>query len=735
MVDLLNTACEEHERVPSESSSRRVMPTEASSLAGPGSPITLGKLSGPGLAGHGLNMLAREVDAANRLLNLVPAPTLLHHCFDDERWIPAYALSPATSIWTHRVRSASVQMPARVVGVVGATSAGKSWLISKLQEEVGPRPVRLEEQFDGMTLQSMTSDINMYTDLDGSLYYIDFEGTYGTLPLLTDKEEHQEVMGRCPNARAWEAKRRQSLKEYYQPVIAYLTCNVVIFVTREKLVCRRSLDECEQFVQAANARVVSSLTPALILVQNCCRPTEGIFDGAKCTEAFMHTHFGDNLSYFQKFFRSIDCFCVPDEFLVCKRTGFDGEDVSKKVIESMKQTIRMRIAEDLAVRQQNQVLLSQVQWYTVLSALCRIVNDRETVHMTTLCARASESCQGIGELKAALLRLMSEEQGSRDAKLRMKAAFGIAARFIVRRELPKEDVTEIAHYLLSLFPCGGIASGGVKRFDGNDGPVCCGRMRLMHESLHRSAVLVKTADAGWLQGVSEWFRGGIIHAWSGSFECHPDFTDINTLAGTRNAIEQEIEVYKVEKCLEGLSPEVGGPWAKLAFQSLHATGMDVRKDMSRMCLVCTAAGVEAGYLAWFWPPPQGNHLPVCELCYGTLERLDLVGPDAGVIALENPTSSEQHCEACINRWDTSRRVGQRPRNTADHRLLPCKCPVCASCAVRVAAARHPICPLCDKRFRWSVDERALLRTGWPQSTRPRAKRDCARGCGCTSSRK
>merc|ERR1719235_1835043 len=116
-------------------------------------------------------------------------------------------------------------------------------------------------------------------------------------------------MDRCQDPGAWEAKRRQALKESFQPTIAYLACNVVIFMTREKLVCRRALEECEQFAVAANARVVSALPPALVIVQNCCRPSEGLFRSAQCTEAFRQTHLMSGLADWQKYFRSIDCFC------------------------------------------------------------------------------------------------------------------------------------------------------------------------------------------------------------------------------------------------------------------------------------------------------------------------------------------------------------------------------------------------------------------------------------------
>merc|ERR1712203_1204024 len=50
--------------------------------------------------------------------------------------------------------------------------------------------------------------------------------------------------------------------------------------------------------------------------------------------------------------------------------------------------------------------------------------------------------------------------------------------------------------------------------------------------------------------------------------------------------------------------------------------------------------------------------------------------------------------------------------TADHRLQPCRCVVCRTCADAIAEQDRPSCPVCDARVRWMTDERALLETGW-----------------------
>eukprot|EP00913_Durusdinium_trenchii_P026487 g24853.t1 len=120
---------------------------------------------------------AHEVEGGQRLLNLVPAPTWECGRRTARVWEAGYALSPATENWARHVREAHRTRPALAVGFVGATSAGKSWLVSKLQSDGAAQPARLEQSFvGGVDLQSMTSDINLYMDPVDHLYYVDFEG-------------------------------------------------------------------------------------------------------------------------------------------------------------------------------------------------------------------------------------------------------------------------------------------------------------------------------------------------------------------------------------------------------------------------------------------------------------------------------------------------------------------------------------------------------------------------------
>eukprot|EP00929_Paragymnodinium_shiwhaense_P023928 TRINITY_DN14869_c0_g2_i1.p1 TRINITY_DN14869_c0_g2~~TRINITY_DN14869_c0_g2_i1.p1 ORF type:complete len:721 (-),score=124.88 TRINITY_DN14869_c0_g2_i1:117-2279(-) len=672
-------------------------------------------VTAPSFSGVGLNSLADQADASHRLLNLVPAPFC--ECIGKTagNWRPGYSLSPAAQVWASRVKTASPQRFARAVGVVGATSAGKSWLIGKLQEEGGARPSQLEECFDGVTLQSMTSDINLYSDPDNKLYYIDFEGTYGTQPLQKAPGE-SVVMKRVADARAWEAKRRQALKEFYQPAVAYLTCNVVIFVTREKLVCTRAMEECQQFAEAANARVMSAVPPALILVQNCCRPTEGFFNSAQCTQAFLSTHFDNDSSHWQKYFRSIDCFCIPDEYMTCKRTKFDGEEVCAEVIAEMRATIATRIEEDVIYRAQRHAIISQLQWFAILSALCRIINDQDTVQMSSLYMNANASDDGTGGLQAVLLQLMSGNDGDPEvAKAKLRSALGLIARYAVRRQLSTEDVTQVIKYLLYLMPCGAVTTDNVERFDGKTHvPVVCGQMRILHGRVHRSAACVRTLDGTWLQDLSEWCRGGVVHTWPGEFECESCLADYDSVEATSAAISEEIEAYRLERCLEGLNPAVGFPWISRAHSSLSQSRIPIRRDNSRLCVICTTKGQSPGFFDKLWHTPPDDSLPACDCCYSMLRKHKLCGPEG-----DAAVASSSRCEACFRRSDGySMRTKSRPKLPADQRLFPCGCIICINCTEELLSMQHPRqCPLCHLLVRWFVDERDLLKTGWPAAVR------------------
>lgn len=672
-----------------------------------------------GLSGQGLNMLSHEADASHRLLNLTPTPIWERPKApaknQELRWGAGYSLSPAIDVWAGRVRNADPSRPARVVGAIGATSAGKSWLVGKLLDDSTAKPSRLEEQFDGMTLQSMTSDINLYSDNENEVYYLDFEGTYGTQPLQVGTAGLMSgVMERCQDPRAWEGKRRQALKECFQPSLAYLTCNVVIFVTREKLVCSRALEECEHFAQAANGRVVSALPPALILVQNCCRPSEGIFNPAQCTSAFMQTHFGGGAADWQQYFRTIDCFCIPDEYLVCKRSGFDGEEVCGGVLQSLRRTLKVRLEEDAFFRLQHQVRLSQLQWFSVVSALCRIVNDLETVSMSSLYMHVGASSGGLGELKSVLLLVMSSKLACNvSVRQQVQIALGIIARFAVRHEMQQDECEQLLNYLRGLFPCGAVASKEVQPFDRSTHQVSCCQMRLFHNGLHRSSILVRTVEADWLQGLGEWLRGGVTHAWPGEFECHPSFLELDEPAGLTADLTEEIEAYKLQKCLEGLATEVGSPWVLKSYASLQNFSSKLRKDVSQMCVICMAKGVNPGFFSRIWLPPEGSHLSACQHCFAILEKHDLCRPDAGVNAV-----SDQRCEACAGRdpWSGVRRTKAEKR-LADHRLFPCRCSVCKECAEASLIQDQPACPLCGQPLQRVVDERALANSTWPAAVR------------------
>lgn len=693
----------------------------------------------PGLSGQGLNTLSNEADSRHRLLNLTPTPVWEHiRTGPGERrssWGAGYSLEPAVEVWAERVRLADAEQLVRAVGVVGATSAGKSWLVGKLLGDDGPKPSQLEEFFDGMTLQSMTSDINLYADDQNQVYFLDFEGTYGTQPTPNADPDIHSVMARCGDGHTWEIKRRQALKECFQPSVAYLTCNVVIFLSREKLVCSRAMEECEHFARAANARVVSALPPALILVQNCCRPSEGLFNPEQCTAAFVQTHLTSGAFDWQKYFRSIDCFCIPDETLVCKRSGFDGEDVCREVIAALKHTLRFRIEEDVAFKLQHQVQLSQLQWFSVVSALCRIVNDSDKVQMSSLYMHVAASGGELGELKSVFLQLMGGKLKCSTVAQQLQVCLSIIARFVVRRGVSGEEADDILRYLRGLFPCGSIASDLVVCFDQADRKVTCGQMRLFHTNLHRSSTFVRTVDADWLQGLAEWLRGGVTHAWSGEFQCHPAFREFDSEERLRAALAEEVEDFKLQKCLEGLAPQVGSPWVLKAHESLLKLGMRIRRDSTRMCVICMTPGVPPGFFSRILTGAgnEHRHLPACAHCSSILERHSLCQIDTRVEV------RDLSCESCKGH-DTSSWVTVRPMFSgmqhADHRLFPCRCSVCKLCGDIITKQADPACPLCGQFVRWMVDERALVKGGWPAAVRrDQHRREQHRDCDTCGARR
>lgn len=337
----------------------------------------------------------------------------------------------------------------------------------------------------------------------------------------------------------------------------------------------------------------------------------------------------------------------------------------------------------------------------------------DLVQMSSMYARAYGTNDGLAELKSVLLAVMNKTAGLATAKSRIETAIGMIARFVVRRELSAEDESKALRYLLALFPCGAVACNKVVHFDGSERPVCCGQMRLFHSTLHRSTAPVRTVNSDWLQNLSEWFRGGITHAWIGDFSVHTDFKPFDDYETMYDMLQQEVEGYKLERCLEGLTPKVGAPWILRAHRGITGCGLDIKQDTRSTCVVCVAKPVDPGIFGRLWlPPTEGNHMPVCEHCQGIMERHALDSLGAAIELIEDLW--DEQCSACKSTaWSGLSRPGGSMQGYVNHRLYPCKCTVCNLCADAVVTTNdRPFCPLCGMRLQRIVDERSLQKTGW-----------------------
>merc|ERR1712232_832872 len=157
----------------------------------------------------------------------------------------------------------------------------------------------------------------------------------------------------------------------------------------------------------------------------------------------------------------------------------------------------------------------------------------------------------------------------------------------------------------------------------------------------------------------------------------------------------------------------------------------LRVDHRRMCVICTSRSEEEETM-WqiFKPRPTGNGFAVCSDCWKVLHDHGLCEGSSREI-LDADSQKVQRCLACAIALDRPRGSiledifgGTRPyyrqlqaeHRHADHRLRPCRCPICRKCAERVGSQSH-FCPLCETRVTNISDERALLETGW-LSARP-----------------
>eukprot|EP00930_Biecheleria_cincta_P025297 TRINITY_DN18024_c0_g1_i1.p1 TRINITY_DN18024_c0_g1~~TRINITY_DN18024_c0_g1_i1.p1 ORF type:complete len:230 (-),score=19.94 TRINITY_DN18024_c0_g1_i1:23-652(-) len=198
------------------------------------------------------------------------------------------------------------------------------------------------------------------------------------------------------------------------------------------------------------------------------------------------------------------------------------------------------------------------------------------------------------------------------------------------------------------------------------------------------------------------------------------------------SISEQVEEYKVQKCLEGVSPKVGTPWVLKAHASFSGCGLRVMHDTSRLCVVCTTAGSESGSFWSLWTTTS-DCLPVCGHCHSIMEQHGLCKGTAMASSQDALAMQEGlRCPACGARDGTVIVTeGASPtdqKSSADHRLQPCRCLVCRKCAERAACSEFAVCPVCESRVQWLADERALLATGWGY-VRPRHAGNRNGNCG------
>lgn len=337
--------------------------------------------------------------------------------------------------------------------------------------------------------------------------------------------------------------------------------------------------------------------------------------------------------------------------------------------------------------------------------------------MSAISIHAGAIVGGVSELRSELLSLIhphaSEAKQDKpvnatELKRKLVAAEELVARFAVRHEISPEEILQLARYLVALFPCGAVAPPAVERSDGENLPVPCGQCQLFHKGLHRSGTLVRTLDAGWLQTFSEWLQGGVTYAWPGEYMCHPSVADLCDAAKVNESITALVEEYRVERCLEGLSQTVGTTWVVKAYKSFAPTGIPVRLDESRMCIMCTAGGSNTGE-RWSWMGQTAQYLPVCGRCHEMMQvnSAQLCSNPRTLLLDAQVHAAKPGCLAC-----------GKAVAIPDHRLQPCRCLVCRHCSERVVKSRrHPVCPLCESPVRWLVDDRAMLASGWRAAPR------------------
>jgi len=432
------------------------------------------------------------------------------------------------------------------VSCLGNTGSGKSFILGKLLEKIGctelPFTLDYGSSEDGYCPISITGGLHCFRK--GNHLYFDVEGTGGTLPLA-----ERVKMGIMDRLRITEDEaqlqhlRKQCVEKFFPP-LAYVTSNVIVYITREPLNCDASNEAIIKFTSAC-CRDTAGVRPALVLIHNFC-PLQHLRRGeaqeAKFTEEYLSTF--DTNGLLRGAFSVVKCMTFPDSDAYDKKKKLDGEEVFKDQLDHLLTVIRDQCTTQNVIRQRRLCALSPRALFRIMPILIEQLQMGKQVSIPEIltvqmknnpdpdCLLLKGIFNGIVEVLAKTWQDMGEERYGKLVSCAMRLAFAVSARYLMykfRKEdkisLPNEWITEqtdnlfekLKQYFTCVFcTCNAVYPGT----ENSQNPVRCLQKYVGHDT-HMTCVPVVPKRFNFLHRAVLNLFGGIRDRWEGEFTLHP----------------------------------------------------------------------------------------------------------------------------------------------------------------------------------------------------------------------
>eukprot|EP00761_Pharyngomonas_kirbyi_P012497 gb/GECH01012524.1/.p1 GENE.gb/GECH01012524.1/~~gb/GECH01012524.1/.p1 ORF type:complete len:610 (+),score=129.95 gb/GECH01012524.1/:1-1830(+) len=473
---------------------------------------------------------------------------------------------------------------AQVISFLGDTHSGKTTLISDSIK----KPLSVASHGD---FAPTSADVSYYlgqdSDESNAMLYLDFEGSGGGKKLPNDLNGNPRVeVDKAP--KKYMKRRLNSVEENF-PRLAYLSSDIIVYVSLNTFANSDYLESAIKMGKSAVAGVKEAYKPSLILVSNVCSNSAFVGSIDQATKKFLEAHTNDyadenesdeedddddeedeqfDAGMLKDWFSSVHCVCIPDK----ERESDLFQQQTTKLDDLINNLMRTRNQD----KKQKGMLYSVEVWTYLLR---NIINDFSSPRITfsLKLLEAMAQFQGTEMLKILKvwdlckdLEITFEDQ--REIFAKMLATF-IAERYMAERITLGDNVyfnenhkqrraTEarktadmFASQMVELTPCSSVIYP--KKFPNG---VPCVYTKFSHDKekhynpdFTRYNKLIRSFRAKFIKTDKQ------VHSWKGKFQTHVKRFDptqiiewVNKLLDHHGSYQSDMIKYRVH-CIRELA--------------------------------------------------------------------------------------------------------------------------------------------------------------------------------------